>query len=171
MIPQSEINEAAQFLTDKSGANPSHAVLCEECVRLRRENEELREELALARTEHTAYQVPVRRPLPEPAWIKLSDQPPTYPCFVRSGLVVDEAKKPYSDSSELHGRPLSTHGTREWDRSITHWMPKQPKPAPPVSEKSAEDEAFEKFVMGRCDPLNLEGAFKAGIEFARKGEQ
>jgi hypothetical protein len=44
MIPQSEINEAAQFLTDKSGANPSHAVLCEECVRLRRENEELQKE-------------------------------------------------------------------------------------------------------------------------------
>jgi hypothetical protein len=111
---------------------------------------------------------PSRRPIPDPAWIKLSDQPPTYPCWVSDGVEVFVAEKNWHAALISTEAPNSVGGTMDFDRRVTHWQPIGPKPAPPVPEKSAEDEAFEKFVMGRCDPLNLEGAFKAGIEYARK---
>jgi hypothetical protein len=43
VITDSAKSEAEKFLGEKCGPNGSHAVLCEECVRLRRENEELRQ--------------------------------------------------------------------------------------------------------------------------------
>jgi hypothetical protein len=44
VITDSAKSEAEKFLGEKCGPNGSHAVLCEECVRLRRENEALQKE-------------------------------------------------------------------------------------------------------------------------------
>jgi hypothetical protein len=114
---------------------------------------------------------PSRRPLPEPAWIKLSDQPPTYPAWVSDGVDVSWAGKSWRSSSL--GKDVPDAGSMDFDKRVTHWQPIGPKPAPPVPEKSAEDEAFEKVVADcfcpQYSPIHLRQFFKAGIEFARKG--